>query len=177
MKIFHPFYERKYGRFMPKIRNYYGEDFYLECNLLKNNSYIYDEKNKDYLNWIPMELKICIGEEIHDIGYFPTVSVESLKYFFTIRDKLIGEKTRRIKFKDNHGEEYSTIQFYAPEGDFEICFHNLYDDERDVPVVKITLWYARGGYGEGYNFMTRLEDYISFFDELTLQFKKLIFQS
>lgn len=35
---------------MPKIRNYYGEDFYLECNLFKNSSYIYSKKNEDYLN-------------------------------------------------------------------------------------------------------------------------------
>lgn len=73
---------------MPKIRNYYSENFYLECNLFRNSSYIYSKKNKDYLNWIPIKMKICIGKETHDIGYFPTLSVESLNYFFTIRDKL-----------------------------------------------------------------------------------------
>lgn len=159
---------------MPKIRNYYGEDFYLECNLFKNSSYIYSKKNEDCLNWIPIKVRICIGEEIRDMGYFPTVSVESLKYLFTIKDKLIEEKKLRIKFKDNDEREYSTISFYAPEGDFEICFHNLYDDERKVSVVKINLWYVRGGYREGYDFMTTLEDCIYFFDELKLQLRELI---
>jgi hypothetical protein len=62
----------------------------------------------------------------------------------------------------------------ATEADFEIIFENLYDDEREVAVVEITVWLPQGGYTEGYQFITTLKECVEFFDDLKSQLSHLI---
>lgn len=158
---------------MPRVTNYYDKNFYLECNFIQNDSLICDE-GEDYLNWIPTEMKLYIGENIYKSEFLPTLNFIGLKNFLAIRDKLIEEKKYlRIQSNDIYDREYSTFSYYATEADFEILFKNLYDNDREVPVVEATIWYSRGGYKEGYCFMTTLEECICFFDELKSQFINL----
>lgn len=88
----------------------------------------------------------------------------------------------KIRSDDLEDREYSIFGYFATEGNFEILFKNLYDnnfydDDGEIPVVEVTIWYPRGGYREGYGFMTTLEECVSFFDALKAQFTNLTQQS
>ena len=159
---------------MARMTCYYNsDDLCLDFNLTKNKSFVYDKHNEDYLNWIPVEVRLRVGENIFDPGSIPTLSMEGIKYFLKIIDKLLMEKnTLKIKFGENR--EYSTFSYYATEGEFEILLKNLYDDEREVDVINVTIWFSRGGYGEAYRFMTTLNECVDFFDDLKMQLSNLL---
>lgn len=76
---------------MPRLTNYCDKNFYLDCNFIQNKSLIYDEA-KDYLNWMPTEMKLSIGEKSYESAFLPTLSFEGLKHFLPICDQLIEEK-------------------------------------------------------------------------------------
>ncbi|WP_086350813.1 WapI family immunity protein [Candidatus Enterococcus clewellii] len=159
---------------MPQIMNsHFKQQIQLEIDLIKNDSFIYDCENKDYLNWLPIEFCFQVENERYIFKKSPTFSVEGLKVFLRTIETLLEEKKKKGMLPLH--EAYEKFECGATEGEFHLRLENMRDDfEKDQ--VSIELWlntaYMRDesvGYDQGFSFAVFSEDLSRFMKELKQQ--------
>lgn len=158
---------------MPKIKNsYISKKITLEMNLVRTKSLIYEKDQADYLNWFPMVLSLQVEDEIYTFEYLPTISLEGMKYLFSIVDNMIVERRKLSSIKNYRS---SVFRWGATEGEFSFVFENIIEE-----FVSIELWlniasmkkeYA--GYNIGFDFSVISEEFIEFIAQLKNQLYEL----
>lgn len=164
---------------MPKIKNIHmPHQITLRFDLVKNDSFIYNKENEDYLNWIPCDIKVLVEDKIYDFEYIPTLSLEGLKNLIKICDDLIIEKNTTMKQEDL--DTYKNFEYYSTEGEFIISFRNI-EDEDEEPIVETAIWInmaacigSSDGYFTGFRFWVSLRELEAFFKEIKKQLSNLI---
>ena len=161
----------------------YGTRIVLEINLKKNNDFDFCPNRADYLNWIPFEFILQIGENesyVYPEAFGATFSLEELKYFFRGIEILIQE----IKSKDPDDEKIldpskptKVFRFYTLETYFGIEFVDGYGG-----LIGVSVWVTIGlipnwegsGFKRGFSYTVNLVDLEKFKDELQKQLSLMI---
>ncbi|MGC6768261.1 WapI family immunity protein [Enterococcus sp. LJL51] len=160
---------------MPKLVNEYQvHDLILDFNLVKNSSFIYNPKDEEYLNWIPVELKLQAGENSYTYKRTPTFSLEALrKYFIGTLEKVLKENEElNQSFVEKERETYHCG---ATEGEFWFELENS-SEEIEKEIIYIRLWLnvvsmteQATGYDIGFSFIVLNRDLAKFVKELKQQ--------
>jgi hypothetical protein len=177
---------RKGDIYMPTLKDYYSRSVSLdtkitwELNLVKNKMFDYCPKREDYLNWIPFEFILKIGE--NESYIFPkecgaTFSLVELKSLFAGMEDLFREiKARDVtieeEFKKDLFFDLCTLETY-----FNVKFFDGYEGLMGVQVwVEMGLIpnSNQGGFKRGFDFTASLIEVEQFISELKGQFIDLL---
>ncbi|MDR1689998.1 MAG: hypothetical protein LBS21_15535 [Clostridiales bacterium] len=171
---------------MPILKDHYSRIVSLdtkitwELNLIKNKSLDYCPNREDYLNWIPFEFILKIGEDesyIFPKEYGATFSLEELKSLFAGMEDLFREiKARDVTIEEEFKKDLF-FDLYTLETYFNVKFRDGYDG-----LMGVQIWIHmgaipnsnEGGFKRGFEFVASLIEVEQFISELNEQFKDLL---
>lgn len=150
----------------------------IEINLLKNKKLDYCPSRNDYLNWIPFEFNLRIGENEsykYPSGFGAQLSLEELKYLFSGTEELftsIREKTDEVCSGKTRG-----FKFFSMETYFGIEFRDAHDG-----LMVVEIWIVmdslpanrEGGYWRGFSYTVLPSEVEIFIAELKEQLEYII---
>ena len=152
-----------------------------ELNLTKNDGFDYCPNREDNLNWIPFELKLCVGEEekyIYPNEYSVTFSLMELKNLLANSKKLISNAKEKIKNHDRYFDDSELrLNFYTLERYFGMDIKYAYES-----LISMAIWinmiYSTKGklyrFEKGFRFKVSIDDLDKFFDEIEEQLKGIL---
>ena len=158
---------------MPIIENYYYTDtiIKLELNLHKGEGFIYQKGQEEYLDWIPYDFELVIGENKYVLRN-RTFSLEGLKILLNKMRAVIDEK--------NKTNMYRKYRYCSSENEFEISFENTNDYfEKEIILTEVWINGAclsenSSGYSIGYRFIVKFEILEEFLKGLEMQLESLL---
>jgi len=155
----------------------------LEINLVKNVRFDFCIDRDDYLNWIPFEFRLKVGEcEVYEypkeLGV--TLNLAELKQFFKSMDDLFCKIEERIDSGENSFEETREVKFFAMETYFGLDFVDAFDG-----LIGVTVWvrmaslpqHTEGGFDRGIRYTATLTNVQLFVSRLRHQLELLISSS
>src|SRR5699024_1309432 len=77
------------------INNYNNHNIILDFNFVKNDLFICEKDQEQYLNWLPVEVSLKAGSNVYEFSRTPTFSLESVvEYFIPTLENLLNENEK-----------------------------------------------------------------------------------